>query len=147
MESNYVLNRTVGDMLRSNQTISALGRLARRYAQVGVGVMEIRAAASFSSPGRRGVGFGKGSSVSIARSLRCCRAGLPSWFGASSCSARKPSRWALCFRSRFSIASLCTGAIAGVASLRSGLSLIRRPRLSHRSHNYVFKPTAVTCYV
>jgi hypothetical protein len=27
---NYVLNRTVGDMLRSNQTISALGRLARR---------------------------------------------------------------------------------------------------------------------
>ena len=29
---NYVLNRTVGDMLRSNQTISALGRLARRYA-------------------------------------------------------------------------------------------------------------------
>ena len=28
--SNYVLNRTVGDMLRSNQTISALGRLARR---------------------------------------------------------------------------------------------------------------------
>jgi hypothetical protein len=28
---NYVLNRTVGDMLRSNQTISALGRLARRY--------------------------------------------------------------------------------------------------------------------
>jgi len=29
---NYVLNRTVGDMLRSNQTISALGRLARRWA-------------------------------------------------------------------------------------------------------------------
>ncbi len=29
-KSNYVLNRTVGDMLRSNQTISALGRLARR---------------------------------------------------------------------------------------------------------------------
>ena len=27
---NYVLNRTVGDMLRSNQSISALGRLARR---------------------------------------------------------------------------------------------------------------------
>ena len=27
---NYVLNRTVGDMLRSSQTISALGRLARR---------------------------------------------------------------------------------------------------------------------
>jgi hypothetical protein len=27
---NYVLNRTVGDMLRLNQTISALGRLARR---------------------------------------------------------------------------------------------------------------------
>ena len=32
MASNYVLNRTVGDMLRSNQTISALGRLARRWA-------------------------------------------------------------------------------------------------------------------
>jgi hypothetical protein len=31
---NYVLNRTVGDMLRSNQTISALGRLARRWAAV-----------------------------------------------------------------------------------------------------------------
>jgi hypothetical protein len=29
---NYVLNRTVGDMLRSNQLISALGRLARRWA-------------------------------------------------------------------------------------------------------------------
>jgi hypothetical protein len=27
---NYVLNRTVGDMLRLNQPISALGRLARR---------------------------------------------------------------------------------------------------------------------
>jgi hypothetical protein len=31
---NYVLNRTVGDMLDSNQTISALGRLARRWASV-----------------------------------------------------------------------------------------------------------------
>jgi hypothetical protein len=30
LHPNYVLNRTVGDMLRSNQTISALGRLARR---------------------------------------------------------------------------------------------------------------------
>ena len=30
VHSNYVLNRTVGDMLRSNQSISALGRLARR---------------------------------------------------------------------------------------------------------------------
>lgn len=27
---NYVFNRTVGDRLRSNQTISALGRLTRR---------------------------------------------------------------------------------------------------------------------
>ena len=34
MPSNYVLNRTVGDMLRSNRTISALGRLARRWAAV-----------------------------------------------------------------------------------------------------------------
>ena len=30
LRSNYLLNRTVGDMLRSNQFISALGRLARR---------------------------------------------------------------------------------------------------------------------
>ena len=27
---NYVLNRTCGDMLRSNQPLSARGRLARR---------------------------------------------------------------------------------------------------------------------
>ncbi len=30
VKANYVLNRTVGDMLRSIQSISALGRLARR---------------------------------------------------------------------------------------------------------------------
>ena len=30
LKPNYVLNRTVGDMLRSNQSILALGRLARR---------------------------------------------------------------------------------------------------------------------
>ena len=31
MNPNYVLNRTVGDRLHSNQPLSALGRLARRY--------------------------------------------------------------------------------------------------------------------
>jgi len=30
MTPNYVLSRPVGEMLRLNQTISALGRLARR---------------------------------------------------------------------------------------------------------------------